>query len=35
MIRDLLLLTLAVALAFFLLTGAGIFSAWFWLTVFT
>jgi hypothetical protein len=35
MFRDLLALTIAVSVAFFILSGAGIFSFWFWLMVFT
>jgi hypothetical protein len=33
-IRELLGLTIVVAICFFLLAGAGIFTFWFWLNVF-
>ena len=32
--KDLLALTLAVSVSFFILSGAGIFSAWFWFLIF-
>lgn len=35
MFRDMLSLTVLTAICFFLLSGAGIFSLWFWLMVFT
>ncbi len=35
MVKELISLTLAVAASFFILSGAGIFSFWFWLMAFT
>jgi|RifCSP13_1_1023834.scaffolds.fasta_scaffold618864_2 hypothetical protein len=35
MFKELISVTIAVAVSFFILSGAGIFTMWFWLMIFT